>query len=270
MDNPLALPTPPGAARVFFGFRAAKLEEQPGDDDATKAKKRSDFFGELGHTFMPGTPLMQAPLGLAAYLPAVIDPPPGSGLPDEAAIIVYASLDVYNSTRETSLSRRMYTRSHAAVFDMDIGAAGFPTGIDTPATVHSSRIGDVAAWHLFDESCDWQDGEARFLFVLQGSVDASLKTAVADQAREAVGALRDAGCDQVIAACADGFAALWLHAAGDAGAIDPALVVPQGAETFRDLPFASHWVRGEAEQGTAIEGASAHNWRFSRDLRHFI
>jgi hypothetical protein len=254
---------------VFFGFRAPALQEQPDDDEAARADKRSQFFDELGQTFMPGTPLMQAPLGLAAYLPAVIDPPAGSGLPDEAAIIAYASLDIYQSTRETSLSRRMYTRSHAAVFDMGAAVSGFPTPAGSPTRVASS-VGDVSFWHLFDHETDWQDGDARFLFLLAGSGDEALSTAVTEKAQEAADALRDGGCDQMIGGCADAFAALWLHAPTDAGAIDPAVFVPDGAAIFRDLRFQPSWVRGDAERGISIKGPGAHNWRFARDLRHFV
>jgi hypothetical protein len=43
--SPLALPSPPDAVCVFRGHRAQRLS-------------RADFFDVLGHTFMPGTPLM--------------------------------------------------------------------------------------------------------------------------------------------------------------------------------------------------------------------
>jgi len=69
VPNSLELPAGPQAARIFFGYRAAKLTEAPTDTESDRLKKRKDFFGDLGSTFMPGTPLMQAPLGLGAYVP---------------------------------------------------------------------------------------------------------------------------------------------------------------------------------------------------------
>jgi hypothetical protein len=268
MANPLALPTRPDSARVFFGYRAQALRESPGDDAAAKARKRTQFFDWLGHTFMPGTPLMQMPLGLSAYLPAVIDPAADANLPDEAAIIVYVSLPVYQSTRETSLSRRMYTRSHAAVFDMDRSPAGFPANIDTPAKV-ASGAGELSLWYLFDAPTDWQDGDARFLFIVAGADGADIRTALRDTVRGAANALRQQGCDQVIAGSAPHFAALWLHSADDAAPIDAAKLVPPGASIMHDFHFSPAWVHGDAEKGVTITKASAFNFRFSRDMRFF-
>jgi hypothetical protein len=74
----------------------------------------------------------------------------------------------------------------------------------------------------------------------------------------------------LIGGCADTFAALWLHSATNARVIDRAIVVPEGAEVLRDLPFQSRWVRGDAERGISIEGSSAHNWRFAREVRYFV
>lgn len=267
MNDSLALPTPPSAARVFFGFRSARFRETPGEDPVAAAKKRMDFFAELGSTFMPGTPLMQAPLGLMAYLPAVVDPKHDEGLPDEVALIIYVSNEVYQSTRSSSLSRRMYTRSHYAVFDMEAAVADFPAPVAAPRTVQSS-LGPVDLWHLFDRPSDWQDGSARLLLLRPATEAADFRLRMSEAARSAAATLEGTGCDQVIAACTDGFAFVWLHSRGDVAALDLSGLT-SGTKVVRDLSYQSALVRGDMEAGVAITGASAFNWRFARDLRYF-
>lgn len=200
-----SLPVGPESTRVFVGYKLSALT-------------RDQFFRELGQTFMPGTPYMQAPLGLNAYVPAVLDPEEISegltddtakALPDEVALIVYESLDVYQLAREQSLRRRMYTHSHAAVFDMAAPGGGgqFP-GTSAEPSVREARL----CWHLFPNAIDWQRGSTQLLlhaadFDVSGS--AELQRQQTEAARPL---LQEAGVNQVICVATPDYAVVWIHA----------------------------------------------------------
>lgn len=265
----LDLPVSAQAARVFFGIRAPFLIPQAGADEATKAKLRNTFFKDLGETFMPGTPLMQAPLGLSAYVPAVIDPPEGSDLPDEVAIIVYASRAVYDRFRSTSLSRRMYTKSHVAVFDMDRSAAMFPEPASQPAT--RPFEGSVAHFGYMSETAtDWQSGFVRIVLLAPDAPSDDFRDAALAAVANAGANAGDIGVGQVIIGATPSFAALWIHA--DKDIADPATalgLVPAGASIVRNLAAQPAPVIGDTEPGQTITGACAYTFRFARQHEFF-
>jgi len=255
MMNPLALPVPADAARVFCGYRRTGMA-------------REDFLRELGRTFMPGTPLMQAPLGLAAYLPAVIDDETNFDVPDEVALIVYASQAVYQAKRETSLSRRMYTHSHVAVFDMQRSHAAFPQSLMTPLPVNPA--GQPFAWYLFDASVDWQDGHTRFVLIGRDGDGTDMHAAALAMMGSARQVLADRGFDQVVGLTAPSFTALWLHAPSLHEETLAALgIVPAGVAVIRDLQCQTPYVVGDGDPGVTITGAAAFSFRFSRHLEFF-
>jgi hypothetical protein len=211
---------------------------------------------------------MQAPLGLWAYLPAVLDlsnPPPD--FPDEVAIIVYVSRTVYDAKRDTSLSRRMYTHSHAAVFDMQRSMGQFPTPIGQPAVAANDPGADT--WYLFDDPVDWQDGYTRIAFVTPPSGDPGFPAALRNSIRAAQGALSGDGCDQVVALATSTYAALWMHWPQR---IPPALsklqVLPADTTIERDLLCARALVRGDSEAGVHVDGPAAFSFVFARDLQY--
>jgi len=265
----LDLPVPADAARVFFGLRAASLTPREGADDAEKTKLRDEFFSRLGSTFMPGTPLMQAPLGLSAYLPAVIDPPEGSGLPDEVAIIVYASRPIYNSFRDISLSRRMYTRAHAAVFDMDRAAAVFPDPIAAPAT--GTFLGEAAHFaYMSENATDWQSGYTRVLFIVPAARGEGFANDMLARVAAAADSAAAKGIGQIVIGVTSSFAALWVHSAQPLSASAAELdLLPDNAGLMRDLDALPSMVIGDTEQGETITGPCAFTFRFSRYLQFF-
>lgn len=255
--NPLALPTPPTGIRVFSGFRRAGLD-------------REQFWQELGHSFMPGTPLMQAPLGLSAYLPAVLDPEPDQGHPDEIAIIVYASREVYDAKRDSSLSRRMYTHSHAAVFDMDRARAQFAGPLSAPTVLDRNGV-TSHAWCVTDASVDWQDGATRILFLEPVGPSATFHDDVIEASGRSSASLADAGCDQVIGLCTAAYAALWVHTVAPMHAPTPSLgLVPASARVVHELTCERAYVRGDDEAGVTVTRASAFCFVFPRQLSYFV
>lgn len=266
LGETLELPVGPDGIRVFLGYRAPDLVEKPDDDETERTRKRTQFMTDVGQTFMPGTPLMQAPLGLAAYLPAVIDPPAGDPVPDEVAIIVYASRKVYDQFRETSLSRRMYTKSHVAVFDMPKSVAHFPGLAAAPAS-RSVNGEDYLFGYRSEDRVDWQAGSTRIVIAVPIAQSPGFATAAMRRLASA-DHLDRAGVDQVVAGAGPGFAAYWIHSAQPTE-LDLAALLPEGARVYRELVATPAPVAGDHERGVKIDGPSAFTFRFSRDMRFF-
>lgn len=267
----IELPVGPGGARLFLGYRAGALAETAQDDEDARAKKRATFFSELGTTFMPGTPLMQAPIGFAAYVPAVIDPPAGSLIPDEVAAIVYASREVYDRFRETSLSRRMYTRSHVAVFDMARSVAQFPAALPAPARVEANGSAHHFSYLSADAAVDWQAGHIRIQLIVPAQPGGAFQADLLDRLARARAPASAASVDQILMACADSFAAFWIHADRPVeGGIERLGLLPEGSEIFRDLEPVQAPVLGDTERGVEVAGPSAFTFRFERRLDLFV
>ena len=227
---------------------------------------RHSFSHELGHTFMPGTPLMQAPHGLAAYAPAVLDhPDPPQGYPDEIAIVAYASREIYDATHTSSLSRRMYTLAHGSVFDMDRSVATFPVSIeDNPADAADTT------WYLFDTPIDWQDGETRVAFITPAAPDAGFPAALRASAHAAASTVHERGCDQVIAVATPDYAAVWMHTSTPPSApLADLQLLPAGSVVTRELACQRAYMRGDDDGGVKISGAASFSFIFSRELRYF-
>jgi hypothetical protein len=250
---PILLPVRADAVRVFCGYKLSTMN-------------REDFYRELGETFMPGTPYMQASLGLSGYIPAVLDPPEGSGLPDEVALIVYASLKVYEEERN-SLRRRMYTHSHSAVFDMQAPGAGSQS--PGPASQPNQRR-DRFSWYLFEHETDWQAGVTRLLYFTASPVREGLPKDFIDRSVKAKDRLQEVGVDQLIAVATNQYVSIWLHS-------QQAIEIPadlfgfnsEGIELARDLT-ALPVPMPRLEEGVKITEPSMFSFRFVRELRFFL
>jgi hypothetical protein len=265
------LPVGPLGIRLFIGYRAPAFTVQPGDDDATREKKRTDFFNELGSTFMPGTPVMQAPLGLAAYIPAVLDTDPDSDLPDEVAAIVYASRAIYDRLRETSLSRRIYTRSHVAVFDMARSVAQFPQSLSSPTVVQANGSTYHFTFLARDAQVDWQAGSVRVVFLTTASPGTAFQAEMLRRLGGSASAATAAGIDQILMLSGDGFAALWFHSESPVGdSLQRLDLLPAGATVTRNLEAVQIPVTGDSSPGVPVVGAMAITFRFERKLDLFI
>ncbi len=119
--------SPPPFYRVFRGVRLASV---PGDV----------FTRVLGEKFIPAAPQTHAKNGLVGYVPAL--PPKGApaGTPDEIAIVIYESEEVYNLARNTP-EGKAYADLHWQFFDKErtkSGAArpfGRELAADSPADI---------------------------------------------------------------------------------------------------------------------------------------
>jgi hypothetical protein len=253
-ELPITMPVGPQSIRVFCGYRLPSLE-------------RDAFFKELGETFMPGTPCMLAPLGLNAYMAAVLDLDAAAKMPDEVALIVYASVQAYAAVRRDSLQGRMYTHSHAGVFDLANSRGQFPGPDSDP-----NRLAPIDrwSWFLFDQAVDWQVGSTRLVFLQGGPSTGSLQQALLDATRAKKESLKAAGIDQLIVVATSDYAALWFHGPGDV-AVDPQALgfVPAGTKIARDM-VATPVPMPTTTEGPTITGPAAYSFRFVRDLRYFL
>lgn len=253
---PVTTPVRPASVRVFAGYRLPMLS-------------REDFFRELGQTFMPGTPCMLAPLGLAAYLPATIDPEPDSGLPDEVALIVYASTGAYEAARRQSLEGRMYTHSHAGVFEMARSRGQWPGTLAAPDKQTGS---DRWCWAASDRAVDWQQGNTRVLLLAPaaGTPPGEFQQTIHAGAPALIESLSRAGADQAIFLAASGYATLWIHGPTvESTRPADADLLPEGARLVRDLVSRPVPMPTRSE-GVQIAGAEAFCFRFVRELRFFL
>lgn len=137
-------PVTPAATRIFRGYARQDLQE-------------AAFLKELGEVFMPGTPWMLRDLGLAAYIPALVPRGAEQDVPDEVAIIAYASEERYEA-RDQTLTGRLYGHTHRGVFDMARSHSVRPVPLGT-------FEGPVTGFALRTTSVDWQvDGDV-FVYV---------------------------------------------------------------------------------------------------------
>jgi hypothetical protein len=258
--NKIANPVPfpllvgPLSVRVFAGYRLPTLA-------------REAFLKELGETFMPGTPNMLAPLGLAAYLPAVLDFEDDSGLPDEVALIVYSSRGAYEAARRDSLQGRMYTHSHAGIFDMGRSRGQWPGPLSSPGQLENS---DRWSWFAFDRAIDWQEGITRVLFLSGVPASGDLQATLVQEANQLLPTLSEAGVNQAIFLASSTYAAIWLHGHDSIG-LDATEIglVPDGTELVRDM-VAIPVPMPTGIEGPSITGPGAFSFRFVRDLRFFL
>jgi len=261
-------PIGPASTRVFAGFKLAGMD-------------RDKFYAALGNTFMPGTPYMQAPMGLNAYLPAVLDidefaseltEDHAEALPDEVALIVYANIDIYQTARKLSLRRRMYTHSHRAVFNMDATGGGgqFPVspGRDSPRD-------DRLSWNFFDHLVDWQTGVTQLLFVIPEKIGTGIPETLGRHLETRKETLATSGVDQAILLATPNYAVIWTHSNveidlnklnlldGGYTSIKRSL----SAQTVVMRRLEEDMAEGDTIEGIQITEASMYTFQFQRDTR---
>jgi len=126
----------PSAVRVWRGFRAQGLSS-------------SDFRKKLGTCFVPAAVQTQVPLGMTAYLPAVLPDDCPENVPDEIALVFYESQSTYGRCFD-STGGRVYGLLHQTVFAPS-STSGFPKKLRVP-------IEPDTPYYLFDQATDWQRG----------------------------------------------------------------------------------------------------------------
>jgi len=197
----VASPVPADSVRVFRGIKRPAL----GFDELIR---------KLESVFMPMTVQMQRLYGLAAYLPAVLPPNHGKGVPDEVALVFYRTQNAYHEAKRC-VGGRAYSELHELVFDMKASQSSFPR-------LFAGTVEPEQAYHLFDASVDWQAGTAR-LFVgrVRGGVAADAVFALVRDEATALQTSRGA-LDAVIFCVTPRYMLWWEHAPDTVPALAPA------------------------------------------------
>lgn len=254
MPDTLSYAVPADAIRVFAGFRRADL---PPDR----------FLKDLGQTFMPGTPYMLQPLGLAAYLPAVIQEESDSQLPHEAALIAWPSPAAQQAGTRATLRGRMYTQSHAGVYAPS-SSATFPVPIE------NFNPGTNGSLYLFGGATDWQSGSYS-LFAAQKKDGQMPGNVFRNSIRQVLLAnkalLSDNGVDQCIALAAENFVLVWSHYSAEKR--DPHLLWESMTELVRPTihVLGSRLICRDEPPAVELTGSSvALNYIFLRSAASFL
>jgi hypothetical protein len=242
-----AYEVPASALRVFTGYRKPDL---PADR----------FRQLLASAFMPGTPYMLQPLGLAAYLPAVTakDDKTQPTVPDEFAIIAYPSQEKWRQIMNDTLRGRVYNQTHGGVYDAK-SHASFPVSLDR------LPVQATDPYYLFEVATDWQAGRTAVFIATGPSARAAARSAVL-QARPT---LNNAGIDQCVVTAGDDWVILWLHSlSGDPTPLLTTSFVP-GLTPLAAMQARRIVCVGEPPN-VQLQSNDALNFIFVRATEHFL
>ncbi len=252
------VPVAPDAVRVWRGFRTPGLEP-------------ADFRDKLGTVFMPSAVETQAPLGMTAYLPAVLPDDKPDSVPDEIALVFYESREVYGQTFAT-VGGRAYGLLHQTVFTTwrsptSPSKSGFPVLL-------GDELKSDTPYHLLRSRADWQHGLCRVLVGCRPEAQTpaefhrALHTALARVRQEP-----PRGLDGVIFSASDDCLVYWEHwRDGDSAEEVPIAGLAELVAVILQATAAPRRVSSdffEPEKGIEIEGAACFNFQFQR-RRHTV
>ena len=144
LGNP-PYPVPAEAVHVWRGYRNATLTP-------------AQFLGYLGATFVLAATLMQPAIGLRGYLPGIFSSEElPQGVPEETALLFWDSKGAYAAAFDT-LAERVYTLTHAPVYDLSESKVGFPAALASPLEIEQP-------YYLLDQPVDWMLGQGFQLMV---------------------------------------------------------------------------------------------------------
>jgi len=245
--------TPNNAVRVFYGFRSPELTS-------------AQFLDGLGETFMPGTPYMLRPVGLAAYLAGAIPEEDGSSCPQEVGLVTWPSQEVQrHATRET-LRGRVYTQSHGGVYERARTTARFAV----PVTTLPPDF--IDPFYLFENNTDWQLGTT-YLAVGRKLDSEQAGSEFRSVVRDAMVATRtqlaNTGFDQCITGVTEDFVVIWIHS-GVGADEPPDLCQTKSYVRYVAGLFTARIICREEPPTIAVSVPSAYNFVFLRNKRFFL
>lgn len=152
----------PDGIRVWRGFRSRSFFDN-----------REEFESIIGSIFVPQTVQQMEPLGLKAYFPALLPNSISFGsndtflkIPDEVALVVYPSKEIYQHAVEFSVAGRAYGLLHRPVFNVN------DPEIPASKSGHPEPWTGVLNWdtpcYLTPEAIDWHAGVTRLLVAKPG------------------------------------------------------------------------------------------------------
>jgi hypothetical protein len=239
------------AIRVFRGFRGTALQNDP-------------FLQVVGQTFMPGTPYMLRSGGLASYISGILPTPPRPDVPEEFALIGYASAARWNQTMNQTLQGRMYNQTHGGVYDMSRSGANFPEPLDTIAP------SDPNPFYTWGEMADWQEGTVSVYFGDAGTRPTG--EAFRSATRTAIASLKQGERDCLVCSPGDSSFIVWTHDP-KSGAAAPDWTPLQAMSTpLLDLKTTAQRIlwRDDEPPLQTFTTAKVMNWIFVREARFFL
>lgn len=253
------IPVGTDAIRVFCGNRNKS------------ALSKEEFFEQLGKTFMPGTPYMLKPLGLSAYLPAILDLDESLNLPEEVALIVYSDIDQYMDARSNSLRRRIYSHSHAGVFDLQRSKGQFPGAPKEPNNLTMPDGGSRYCFALTQKHVDWQNGNTQVLFYFRepGSSE-DVFGRVSEKVVNHKEDLEKLDIDQVIVVGTTDYTAVWLHQDGIASMEECGELLRSDNVVLGRSLLSEIVVMKDMTETVELTRAAALNFRFVREGKYFL
>lgn len=238
-----------GAIRVFYGFKVANLA-----DDR--------FYQTVGHTFMPGTPYMLQQLGLASYTSGVLIGVADPAIPQEFALIGYATADTYRNAMTSTLQGRMYSQTHGGLYDSTRSHAAFPVDL---AHLPNGATDPFFTW---GDATDWQQG--RVAVYVGRAPDGVAGADFRRQVRDAIRATNKADNDVLICLPEDRYFIVWAHAK-DRTSPEPDWSELKNMSAPLLSTVARRVVWSDREPPVQdFTASSALNWIFIRESRYFL
>jgi hypothetical protein len=238
---------PADSVRVWRGFRRADVPTEK-------------FFEKLATVFIPGTVLIQQPVGLAAYLPTVLPAAKPPGVPDEIALVFYEYQKAYDEAKDT-VGGRAYSDMHELVFDLGRSMSGFPVPFRGELVPHEK-------YHLFQEPVDWQHGHVNvFVGVRSGDGYQTFRKKIAEWV-SGVRAQGDKGPDGAIISVSWDYVVYWEHwPSASAAKRSRSASLARLADTVHADVVAPHTLPAgfwEAYKGVDVKGGESFNFQFRR------
>ncbi len=193
--TPGLVPVDPDSVRVRRGYRNPTLDH-------------AEFTEQLGSIFVPCAVNIQVPLGLTAYLPALLPEATPPAVPDEVALVFFESQQAYGRAFDSAAGRALGLLQDAVFDSSGAGKSGFPSPF-TGAIVADQPV------HLFSGKADWQSGHAEvFVGSRPGGTTSEAFLGALAQAAAALQAAPPAGMDGAIVSAGDDYVIWWQHWAG--------------------------------------------------------
>ena len=242
------VPVNPDSVRVWRGFRRPDVAN-------------SKFFDKLATVFIPGTVLIQQPVGLAAYLPTVLPISKPPGVPDEIALVFYEYQKAYDEAKET-VGGRAYADMHDLIFDLGRSLSGFPIP-------YQGQLKIEEKYHLFAKKIDWQHGHVNvFVGARGGNGFTEFRDKIAQWATQ-VQSQGDKGPDGAIVSISWDYMVYWENWSTDEAAKSSSLdglgklvdKVHQDVIAPCTLPVTGLWEKFDKVE---VKGGESFNFQFRR------